>query len=31
VRHVRGDGNIIGARSILASVEDPPGEQMSLL
>jgi uncharacterized protein (DUF488 family) len=31
VRHIRGDGNIIGARSILASVEDPPGEQMSLL
>ena len=31
VRHIRGDGNIIGARSILASVEDPPGEQMPLL
>jgi uncharacterized protein (DUF488 family) len=31
VRHIRGDGNIISARSILASVEDPPGEQMSLL
>ena len=31
VRHIRGDGNLISARSILASVEDPPGEQMSLL
>jgi uncharacterized protein (DUF488 family) len=31
VRHIRGDGNIVSAKSILASVEDPPGEQMSLL
>ena len=31
VRHIRGDGNIISARSILVSVEDPPGEQLSLL
>jgi uncharacterized protein (DUF488 family) len=31
VRHIRGDGNIIGAASVLASVEDPPGEQLSLL
>ncbi len=31
IRHIRGDGNLISARSILASVEDPPGEQMSLL
>ena len=31
VRHIRGDGNIISAQSILASVEDPPGEQMSFL
>jgi uncharacterized protein (DUF488 family) len=31
VRHIRGDGNLISAKSILASVEDPPGEQMSLL
>jgi uncharacterized protein (DUF488 family) len=31
VRHVRGDGNIINAKSILASVEDSPGEQMSFL
>src|SRR5713226_8963474 len=31
VRHIRGDGNIISARSILASVEDTPGEQMTLL
>jgi uncharacterized protein (DUF488 family) len=31
VRHIRGDGNIISARSILTSVEDPPGEQMPLL
>ncbi len=31
VRHIRGDGNIISANSILASVEDPPGQQMPLL
>jgi hypothetical protein len=31
VRHIRGDGNIISARTILASVEDTPGEQMPLL
>jgi uncharacterized protein (DUF488 family) len=31
VRHIRGDGNVISAKSILASVEDAPGEQMSLL
>ena len=31
VRHIRGDGNVIGAASVLASVEDPPGEQLSLL
>jgi uncharacterized protein (DUF488 family) len=31
VRHIRGDGNVISAASVLASVEDPPGEQLSLL
>jgi uncharacterized protein (DUF488 family) len=31
VRHIRGDGSIIGAASVLASVEDPPGEQLSFL
>lgn len=30
VRHIRGDGNVIAASSILASVDDPPGEQLSL-
>ena len=31
VRHIRGNGHIIRAQSILASVEDPPSEQLSLL
>jgi uncharacterized protein (DUF488 family) len=31
VRHVRGDGNLVAASSILASVDDVPGAQMPLL
>lgn len=31
VRHLRGDGNLVSAASILASVDDVPGEQMPLL
>lgn len=30
VQHIRGDGNLVNAKSILASVNEKPSEQMSL-
>lgn len=31
VRHIRGDGNLVNAAAVLASVEDAPGQQLPLL
>jgi uncharacterized protein (DUF488 family) len=30
IRHIRGDGMVYGARSILTSVDEPPAEQLKL-